>query len=252
MIQRASDMASLPKKLKQDAIVEALFEIRFEHQSIAEVVLGQLVSATAWSGYRTVRLPLAELPSSIRESDTNLRFQPVIQLQRPTPGEIIKIGPNMASIHVLSPYPGWSSFNQRIETLISAIYKAVTSPYIARSSLRYVNALTAVHGMRGFSDLNFKFEVDGSQPSNELMASYRFGARPQIRGQVSIASPSHVAGAVPPGTVAFVDVEMSTASPLGHITHDNLTAWVQEAHDAEKEAFFVLWPEEKLNALREQ
>lgn len=251
MIQGANEMPNLPKKLKQDSIVEAVLEIRFDHQSVAEVVVGRLAAAAAWSGYQTVRLPLAELPAGLREADADLRYQPIIQMQRPTPGEIIKLGPRVLSMHVLSPYPGWAVFEERLGTLIGELYDAVPNPYINRLGLRYVNAITPAHRINALWELNFRFEVADERPSTELTASYRFSPRPNVRCQVTLASPTFVEGMVP-GAVAFVDVDTSTPRPLGHAQRELLLSWLSEAHDAEKEAFFALWPQEILNSLREE
>ena len=150
MIQDINEMPNLPKKLKQDDIVEALLEIRFEHQIVAEVVVGKLAAADAWSGYQALRLPVAELPVGVREADPNLRYQPIMQLQRPTPGEIIKVGPRVLSMHVLSPYPGWDVFQDRLSTMVAQLFQAVPTPYISRLGLKYVNAMMPAHGFREF------------------------------------------------------------------------------------------------------
>lgn len=252
MIQRDNAMSTLPKKLKLDTVVEALLEIRFAHQSIGEVVLGQLVAAHPWAGYQTVRLPLADLPAGLRESDPNLRHQPIFQLQRPTPGEIIKIGANVISLHVLSPYPGWEAYERRLTVLVEQLFRCTESPYITRLGLRYINAFSPAHGITSIKDLDFKFDVPGHQSPTELTASYRFNPQPQIGGQVTLASPTFVMGAIPPGTVAFVDIDMSTVSELGHTSEASLLSWLSSAHDAEKEAFFALWPQDKLDALRDE
>jgi uncharacterized protein (TIGR04255 family) len=250
MIQSPSEMPNLPKKLKQDAIVEAVLEIRFEHQNVPEVVVGRLAAASEWAGYQTVRLPIAELPAGVREADPDLKYQPIIQLQRPTPGEIVRIGPRTLSMHVLSPYPGWATFESRLSILVDELFQAVPTPYISRLGLKYVNAITPAHGVGAISDLAFRLEVAGAQPSTELTASYRFSPRPGVRAQVTLASPAFVAGMVP-SAVVFVDVDMSTPAPIGQASREVLLSWVAEAHDAEKEAFFALWPQQILNSLRE-
>src|SRR5437868_4093637 len=163
-------MPAPPAKLKLDAIVEALLEIQFEHAETAERVVGKL--ANSWPDYETTRLPLADMPLGFREGDANLRYQPTLQLTRPTPGEVAKIGPKVLSLHVLRPYPGWSAFQPRLEAAIQALFEAVSEPHIHRVGLRYVNALTPAHGFENLWNLNFDFSVDGERPMRELVIGY--------------------------------------------------------------------------------
>jgi hypothetical protein len=47
----------LPQKLKNDAIVEAIFEIRFDTSTILEVLIGRLADLVPWNGFKQQRLP---------------------------------------------------------------------------------------------------------------------------------------------------------------------------------------------------
>jgi uncharacterized protein (TIGR04255 family) len=252
MIQGVYAMQNLPQKLKRDAIVEALLEIQFEHGAVGDFVVGQLAAAPDWLSYHNVRLPFADFPAPLREADANLRYQPTFQLNRPTPGEIVKIGPRVISLHVLSPYPGWERFHERLQSLVEQLFSIVRNPHINRLGLRYLNALSPAHGFKSLEDLNFCFEVGSERPSSELTASYRFDPLPNVRAQVTLASPAFVVGVAAPGAVAFVDVDVSTPGPLGAVSHEKVLSWIIDAHDAEKQAFFALWPEEILNQMREE
>ena len=61
----------LPKKLKTDAILEAVFEIRFEPDPslVSEILFGRFADADEWRAFRQVRLPAADIPASIRRAD---------------------------------------------------------------------------------------------------------------------------------------------------------------------------------------
>jgi len=61
--------SDLPQLLKQDAIIESLLELRFEHSQVGEVVVGRLAAAQEWSDYHSQRLPFSDLPQSIRDAD---------------------------------------------------------------------------------------------------------------------------------------------------------------------------------------
>jgi uncharacterized protein (TIGR04255 family) len=250
MIQAPPVVSAIPDKLTHDAIVEALLEIRFDHDSVSEVVVGQLTAASAWAGYRVQRLPLADMPAAIRDSEAEFRYQPILQLQRPEAGEILKIGAHVISLHTLAPYPGWPTFGARLQALVAVLFEAVDSPNINRVGLRYLNALTQIHGISDLWDLNINFKIDGSRPSSEFMASYRFDPRDDMRGQATIATQAFVAGAAP-DALAFIDIDVSTPNPLGQISRQDVLLWLEDAHQFEKKAFFELWPEKILSKLRE-
>lgn len=245
-------MVDVPRKLKQDAILEAVAEVQFEHESVSEVVVGKLASAPAWEGYSSARLPLGELPSVFRDQDEQLRFKPYLQLQRPAGGEVVQIGPRVVSIHNLAPYDGWDRFFGRIQQLVGALRDAVGKPFIHRAGLRYVNALAPAHGFSSLWDLNFNFEIAGDRPAAEFTTTYRSYVEQNLRCQLTLAAPAFVTvGNLPPDAVAFVDVDVSSRLPLGEVTDDVLIKWFGKAHEVEKDAFFTLWPEENLNAMKE-
>jgi uncharacterized protein (TIGR04255 family) len=245
-------MPAPPTKLKYDAIVEALLEIQFEHSHTAEVIVGSLASSKQWRGYAHSRLPIAELPVGIRDADPDLRFQPILQLSRPIPGEVVKVGPRSLSLHVLRPYPGWTDFLPRLEGAIAALFDALPAPIIHRVGLRYVNALTPAHGFPTLWDLNFEFSVAGDRPTGDLAVGYTFDAGTNKRIQVKLASPAFVVGPTVADAVAFVDVDVITAAPLGLTDKRKLRAWIVEAHKFEKDAFFDLWPTNILDAMTEK
>src|SRR5208337_1279466 len=57
---------ALPKKLKCDAIVEALLEWRFESKGLWEVFLGRFADHRNWKGWAQRTLPAYSLPPQLR------------------------------------------------------------------------------------------------------------------------------------------------------------------------------------------
>lgn len=245
-------MSDLPRKLKHDAIAEAIVEIQFDHSTVAEVVVGKLAASEAWAGYQSVRLPLADFPAAIREADPSLRHQATIQLQSPQPGEIVKIGPRVISLHHLAPYDGWDSFAQRVHVLIDVLTNSIAPIHITRTGLRYVNALTPEHGFDSIWDLQLTFEVGGHRPSPEFTTVYRVYGESELLAQVTVAAPAFVANLTVPTAVALVDIDVSCRTPLGTAPPNDIRAWFEAAHEFEKQSFFALWPEDKITALEEK
>lgn len=249
MIQ-GRNMTSLPDKLKVDAIVEALLEIQFDHNEMPEVIVGQLARSSVWAGYVSSRQPAGALPIALLEADPNLKFQPTIQLDRPEPGEVVRIGPHVLSLHVLKPYPGWGVLGARIDDMIASLYDALGAPVIHRAGLRYINALTPEHGFDSFWDMSLDVEVRSERPSDDLLAGYAVTAAEDTKIQIKVASPAFVNGPDNDAAVAFIDLDVQTRAPLGSVPAEILRSWVERAHALEKKEFFRLWPDEKIEAMR--
>ena len=246
-------MSDLPIRLSRDAILEALLEIRFETRQIGEVLVGRLASLPLFEGYGVTRLPIASIPAEAREADENLRFQPILQLGSPSPGELVKIGPHVLSLHVVNPYPGWEAFSKRLHVLIENLFQVVSDLVIIRLGLRYVNAITPDHGVRRLSDLQFKVELAGEATETEMVFSHRFKADSDVSGTISVATPSFVSGPnLPSECAAFVDIDIFTPRPLGLSDPRSVDAWIQKAHDVEKKRFFGLFSEEQIEQLKEE
>jgi uncharacterized protein (TIGR04255 family) len=246
-------MGDLPKKLSRNAILEALLEIRFETKQVGELLVGRLASAAPFEGYKVTRLPIASFPAEVRDADANLRFQPTLQLASPTPSELIKIGPHVISLHVLAPYPGWGVLSGRLSLLMDTLFGAVSDLSIARLGLRYINAITPDHGVGRISDLQFSVELAGQQTNTEMVFSHRFKVDAEIHGTLSLATPSFVNGPnLPNECAAFVDIDIFTPRALGQTAPKAVLHWVERAHDAEKAAFFGLFSDAQIKALKEE
>lgn len=242
---------TLPKLLKQDAILESLVELQFEHNQVAEVVLGRLAAFSHWATYQSLRLPIAELPQGIRDADPNIRYQPILQLQNSTGTEVVKIGPRVISVHRLAGYPGWQEFRERVALIIDALTEAAPEAHITRVGLRYVNAILPEHGFKDFWDLNLALSVDGNRPAETVAANYRYPVGDNRVVQVGVAHPVYVQGPfTPPGAIALIDVDVYSVDSIGSTSKDFLMEWVENSHNAEKEAFFRLWPSEQLASQR--
>ena len=118
-------MPTLPKKLKKDAIAEAICEIRFECEeslSLPEIVIGRLADFDAWRDFEKFRLPVSDIPASIRSQDPNLKKQPVVELRERNGSRLAKIGVTILSSHRLAPYKGWESFKPEIDRTIEFLF----------------------------------------------------------------------------------------------------------------------------------
>jgi uncharacterized protein (TIGR04255 family) len=161
---------AIPTKLKHDAIVEAILEIRFDMRTgtIPEIFFGRLAEHGPWKGFEQRPLPAYQIPAPLRQADPNLRLQPVFELAAPDKQRTIHVGPHVLSYHRLSPYVGWEKFKPELEEAIDGLFSTTEGLSIRRLGFRYMNALqTDVHSIRSILDLDLKLSIaDESVSSN--------------------------------------------------------------------------------------
>jgi uncharacterized protein (TIGR04255 family) len=104
----AKPAPEIPAKLKNDAIVEAVVELRFDlpSGSLPEITFVRLAENPAWKEFQQRMLPLFHLPPQVRMSEVNLRYQPALELGAPDRQRTVRIGPQVLSYHRLAPYVG--------------------------------------------------------------------------------------------------------------------------------------------------
>ena len=241
-----------PSKLKHDAIVEAVFEVRFDlpPASVPEIFVGRLASAEAWRGYNQVRLPIADIPVVVRRSDENLRYQPTIEVVHPDGNRSIRIGEQVIAYSRRAPYPGWDVFGLEIEDTIEALFSVENSISVTRLGLRYMNALRSdLHTIDSISDLNIELRSGGDAIVDHFNFNYTLSPSDNISGTVRIATKDFVQGQIPLNSTLLVDIDMSSRGDLSFKDSRSAADWARRAHDEEKRLFFGLLTPEKISQL---
>src|SRR3989339_713656 len=133
---------SVPKRLRKEPLLEAIWEIRFtsDRESVAELLPGLIYKAIDIEFPKIERLPAADLPSAIVQQDAKLRYVPTKRLEG-SPYSI-QIGEHVVSLSCRRPYTGWGNFETKIMEL-AEILKAtslVTRP--ERFSLKYIDIIS--------------------------------------------------------------------------------------------------------------
>jgi uncharacterized protein (TIGR04255 family) len=242
---------SLPKKLKNDAIAEALFEIRFDSAELSEVVVGRLNDVDSWSQFKSTRLAIAQLPEAIRESDQNVRHQPTIE--RRADNHAIRIGAHVLSIHFNAPYPGWEHFQPVIREAIKQLFHKIPTIAVKRLGLRYINLVRpGPHLINSFDDLAIDINLKSGPLKERLNFAYVEMPDKDIIVQSKIASPEFIGGQnIPADISAAIDVDVYTPQDFVSKSAEEVESWADRAHEIEKEAFFRLLPDKIIEQLSE-
>ncbi len=250
----AEKKRSIPEKLKNDAIVEALFEIRFSMSTIPEVFFGRIAEFAPWKDFKHAPSLFYNLPPAVREADPNLRYQPLFTLVDERERRAVRIGPHAISYSRGLPYVGWRVFKTELEEVIAGVFEKANDLKVERLGLRYLNALRRdLHGIQSISDLNLTLEVDNEQITGSANVNITTDGMSDTACTVRIATTDFVQGDTPPGTSVYVDVDVFTDFK-GFSTKDHgfVKEWIEKAHSKEKAKFFQLLTESTIESLREK
>lgn len=132
---------TIPVRLKKEPLIEVIWEIRFSGatSSVAELLPGILFNSFPGKYSKSVKLPIADIPTPIIEQDPNLRFAPKICLEGDN--QAIQIGDRVVSLSCHRPYSGWDQFSRDIRELADTVKKTSLIERPDRFSLKYINLI---------------------------------------------------------------------------------------------------------------
>jgi len=239
---------AVPKKLKNDAIVEAIFEIRFETATIPEILFGRLADYEPWRAFTQLRLPTYEIPAPLRQVDPNLRFQAVYELFNEHLA--VRVGPQVISYHRRVPYEGWERFQPEVRETITGLFEKADGLVIRRLGLRYLNALRSdLHSIGSISDLDLEIQVASERVLANVNLNFTVDVASDTACTVRIATPEFIQGKLPPNSSVYVDVDVFTKDGFETKERSPVESWVAVAHGKEKEEFFRLLTDRSVKAL---
>jgi uncharacterized protein (TIGR04255 family) len=239
---------SIPKRLRKEPLLEALWEIRFssDRDSVVELLPGLIYQAMGAVYSKIERLPASNLPLPALQQDATLRYVPTIRLEA-SPYSI-QVGEHVISLSCRRPYTGWPEFASKIRELAEILKGTNLLTRPERFSLKYIDIIPLVH-----------------RPSLEpLQVSLRLGThelttnpvhlRTELRENgflhiVQIASPAQ---AVLPMVGSFegvlLDIDTIYQHKSGEFWSDFLDR-LDRAHELGKKLFFHLLTPETIDHL---
>jgi len=243
----------LPKKLKCDAIVEALLELRFESQLLPDIFIGRFADRENWQGWAQNLLPAYNLPPQLRTIDPNVQYLPTIELVHNDGTRVLRIGPSVVSYHRKAPYVGWEKFKPELEQATAALFESAKDAVIKRLGLRYMNSLRPnLHGIAGLTDLDVKMTVSEDSITKAANLNFTMQFDKQSACTVRIATPEFVMGVLPADTSVYIDVDVYTNEGFATKDKKDVDEWVEFAHAQEKTEFFHLFTQSTIDKLREE
>lgn len=196
----------LPTRLSVEPIIDAIMEVRFSASIDASLLLPGLLLQKFGPDVKVEKLPLSEMPESLRQQDPGLRFHPVVRVFHG--GFIFLIGTGSVGVGCLLPYPGWVKFREVIRAVIDVLNGARIVDRVLRYSLKYVDLLEFSSSREAFEHLNVSVHFAGVNA-----ADYPLNIGAQIPEgifihAIQVGSPAHIRlldGREKTGTVLTID-----------------------------------------------
>ena len=244
---------SLPRKLKTDAILEAVLEVRFEPDPnlVPEILFGRFADVDEWRGFKQVRLPTADIPAPIRRADPALRYQPSVELVSADGGVSVRIGPQVIAYSRRGHYPGWEVFGAELARSVDRLFRILPNANVRRLGLRYINAVRSdAHGISSVADMDISIAVAGSSVTSSLNLNFKTDVNTNHEAMSRIATVDLAEGFIPDNATIIVDIDVYTGKSFSTQSIEEVKSWIDAAHQKEKERFFKVLGQRATQRLR--
>jgi uncharacterized protein (TIGR04255 family) len=241
----------IPIKLEKDPIIDVVFEMRFASSTAASGILpGFLFAKFTPAEWRIEALPISDIPSQIRSSDLNLRYQPVMRIH--WDDFILLVGDRVIGIACKMPYQGWDVFKSRIIKVVGVLAEAKIVQTIERYSLKYSNILEG----RSLSEQIQKVDIDlrvGShtvkQESITIRVEFPNDDFMNIIQIVAEVTAQMVGGKERKGSLVDIDTLCNYTTNDLHTFTNELPDRLETIHSVNKKTFFDCLRQETVDSL---
>ena len=241
----------IPVKLRNEPLIEAVWELRFrpKESSVGEHLLAVLYKELGPSYPKIVRLPMADIPSFVREQDSKLKYLPKMRLM----GEnrAIQIGDFVVSLSNSRPYMGWKGFSQAIQELVRLLQQSELIAVGERISLKYVDLLE-MDDPPSLARLDLELTMAGERIQTAPVHLWtKIQDREEILHIVEISCPAELRL---PGDSArhrgvLLDIDSVKRLPENKPWVEEVQRVLNPLHEASKRIFFHLLTPETIEAL---
>jgi len=230
-------MNPVPTRLRQEPLIEAIWQIQFETPAIGDVLPGVLFSElkTRYPNLSLSRLPAADIPAPVAQIDPNLRFVAKVMMEESGSPFRWQVGDRVVTLNCRKPYVGWKSFKEEIVKLVAILQKSGLVSNIQRHSLRYLDLLTLAPPP-DLTALQLKVELGDHEIKQHNC---------QIRLEIPVNSWVHVVQIVTPAKAnlpdevlegTLVDLETLSMSPPADL--QQALQELEDLHGQSKDIFF--------------
>jgi uncharacterized protein (TIGR04255 family) len=236
------------KKLDQDTILEATFEVRFSSKTaaVANILPGMLFNEFRSEFPNIEKTPLTGMPSQLLEADSRLRYAHYYKL--PGDAYTLLVGEHVFSVSCKRPYTGWSNYQSKIIEMMDFVHNANVIDAVERFSLKYSNFVSIDNDM---TLNNFLVEISAGEfdITNQPLIFHTELIVDDYINIIDIKTGA-VATLVGEGEFKGVAFDVDTIHKGGYANFwEEISDLLEEAHAVEKKVFTGLLKPEAIERL---
>ena len=233
-------MNPIPKRLKKEPLIEAIWQAQFEPKDglpVGDLLLGILYSALKvdYPNLQLHRLPTADIPAAFAQTDPNLRLSPKYRMEEPGSPFLFQVGDRIVTMNCRKPYAGWSAFKERILKLLEVIESSGLVPTPMRHSLRYIDLLS-LDPAPDLKALQAKFQIGQWNLENRPLQMRVEIPDGDCNHVIQIATPAEAN--LPEGKLQGSVIDLETFSCSQPSSWLDVRAQIDQIHDRSKAVFY--------------
>ena len=245
---------SHPKKLGREPLLEVIFEFRFSAKISATNILPAVFlkpSNGSNENFKIDKLPSSEIPEFIRNQDPNLKYTPLLKIDRKDFNYFI--GDNSYGIACKIPYVGWEEFSREIYTSMESLRELHIIDNVERFSLKYVDLLEIDEIEEQYEAIDIKINFN-----EQVLKNTQYNLRLSINEngfnhilQIVLGAEISVANTKifeKKGLILDIDTIKTLDMPIDDF-YKKFSGFLESMHTASKKQFFALLSNKGLESL---
>jgi uncharacterized protein (TIGR04255 family) len=231
-----------PKRLAKNPIIDATAEVRFTSTIPNDAVIGLVYASLQQSFGKPENLPILQIPTALRENDSNLKYQPCYKFTKP--GNVLMVGPHTIALATY-PYLDWGTSSPLLKDVVSCLNKANLFERVERIGLRYVNFFPV--NIFDRSTLTLEVRRTSIAGRSLTLKTEEESKGFKIVTQISNDATAQVAGEPKKGSILDLDIQRDALNMAADVIPDRLMDLFLNANELADEAFFALLSDEFIN-----
>lgn len=238
---------TLPKRLRKEPLLDALFECRFSTSFPISNILPGILFSEFEGEKKLERLPQSEIPEVIRNNDPNFQYIPFVRIRLQNYSFLI--GDRSMAVACNLPYKGWNDFKSTIIRIIAVLNKSGLIEKVIRYSIKYVDLIQSSDPTDQVNLANLSLKIGSHTLTSEPY---------QVRMEIPVDEFINIVQIISRTKVTMLDkseregvvIDIDTIKDTGGIPveqlEQELDSVLERIHRVSKETFFDCLTQETL------
>lgn len=228
-------LVNRPRRLNRNPLLEVAAEVRFASQVPPDTIVGLVYAKVRGEFGAPQNLPIAQIPAPLRDTDPELRFQPLHKFE--APGRTLLLGPRCVCLST-KPYIDWNSTKPNLRQVLEHLSESGLFENVNRVALRYVNFFESINVLE---HTTLQMTIAGRSILNDAITLHSVHVEGDFKINTRVGNDATIAGQTPKkGSVIDLDVVCDKPSVNNSQMVDSIFHIFDGANRLADDAFFGL------------